>query len=114
MNIDDNDFPVCLALVEEGHYPENFDLFYLPDVAYLLADLADVEGIVVTLRLGLCVHYGGVFPGLSKENEVKFIWLVMDAAYLGKCTVVPNVPVMREAVPDESEPALLDVLLDGI
>ena len=34
--------------------------------------------------------------------------------YLGKSTVIPDVSVVREAVADETEPALLDVLFDGV
>lgn len=35
-------------------------------------------------------------------------------SYLGKSTVVPDVAVVREAVADEAELALLNVLLDGV
>jgi hypothetical protein len=34
--------------------------------------------------------------------------------YLGEAAVVPEIAVMREAVPHVAELALLDVLLDGI
>jgi hypothetical protein len=35
-------------------------------------------------------------------------------AYLREGTVVPEIALVGEAVPDEAELALLDVLLDGI
>lgn len=35
-------------------------------------------------------------------------------SYLGKGTVVPDVTLVREAVADEAELALLDVLLNGV
>jgi hypothetical protein len=34
--------------------------------------------------------------------------------YLRECTVVPDVPVMRETVPDVTQSSLLYILLDGI
>ena len=39
---------------------------------------------------------------------------VWKAAYLREGTIVPEVAFVREAVADESELALLDVLLDGV
>jgi hypothetical protein len=35
-------------------------------------------------------------------------------AYLGEGAVVPEVTLVREAVPHEAELSLLDVLLDGV
>jgi hypothetical protein len=35
-------------------------------------------------------------------------------SYLRECTIVPEVPLVREAVADETELALLDILLDGV
>ena len=64
VDVDDDDLPVGLLLVQQGHHAENLDLLDLTGVADQLADLADVEGVVVTLRLGLGVHGVGVFPGL--------------------------------------------------
>lgn len=64
VDVDDDDLPVSLALVEEGHDAEDLDLLDLADVADLLANFADIEGIVVTLGLSLGVGCVGVFPGL--------------------------------------------------
>lgn len=38
----------------------------------------------------------------------------MKLAYLGEGTVVPEVTLVGEAVTDETELALLDILLDGV
>ena len=61
-----------------------------------LADLADVEGVVVAFLLGFRVRDVGVFP------------------CLGEGAVVPKVAFVREAVADEAEFAFLRVLLDGV
>ena len=64
LNVDDEDFPVGLALVEEGHDAKDFDLLDLPDVTHLFADLAYVQWIVVAPGLGLCVLLSGILPSL--------------------------------------------------
>ena len=63
-HVDDDHLPVRLALVEEGHDAEHLDLLDLADVADLLTDLTHIEGIVVTLGLGLWVSRLGVLPCL--------------------------------------------------
>ena len=65
LHVDDEDFPVCLALVEEGHDAKDFDLLDLPDVTHLFADLAYVQWVVVTPGLGLCVLLSGILPSLQ-------------------------------------------------
>lgn len=64
LDVNDDDLPVCLALVEKSHDTENLDLLELPNVSDLLADLADIERVVVTLCLGFGVDLVGVFPSL--------------------------------------------------
>jgi len=96
VNVDDDDLPVGFTLIKEGHDAENLDLLDLASVTDLFADLANIEGIVVTLGLGFRVRVVGVLPGLRE------------------CTVVPNVTVMGEAVANETQTTLFDVLLDGI
>lgn len=64
LNIDDDDLPVGLLLVEQGHDTEDLDLDDLSGLGDQLTDLADVEGVVVALGLGLGVYDIGVFPGL--------------------------------------------------
>ena len=68
VDIDDNDLPVGLLLIEESHNTENLDLLDLTRVANKLTDLADVERVVVTLGLGLGVDDVGVLPGLRKVS----------------------------------------------
>ena len=63
-DIDHDDLPVGLALVEERHDAEDLDLLDLADVADLLADLADIKRVVVTLGLRLRVHLLRVLPRL--------------------------------------------------
>lgn len=96
VDVDDDDLPVGLALVEEGHDTEDLDLLDLTGLGDELADLADIERVVVTVLLGLGVGDVGVLPGL------------------GEGTVVPEVTLVGEAVADETQLALLGVLLDGV
>lgn len=64
VDVDDNDLPICLFLIQESHDTKNLDLFHLAAVADQLTDLADVERVVVTLSLGLRVDDVRVLPGL--------------------------------------------------
>ena len=76
MDVDDNDFPVCLAFVEQGHDAEDLDLFHLTGVTNLLADLADIERVIITLCLGLCMNDVWVLPGLpGMRDERASVWL---------------------------------------
>lgn len=72
MDVDDDDFPVGLALVEQGHDAEDLDLFYLTGVTDLLADFAYIERVIITLGLGLCVGDVWVLPGLSRFRDEDF------------------------------------------
>jgi hypothetical protein len=49
-------------------------------------------------------------------NDERVLWQAVKKyeANLGEGTVVPNVPVVGEAVTDIAQAALLDVLLDGV
>ena len=64
VDVDNDDLPVGLLLVEQSHDTENLDLLDLADVANELADFANIERIVVTLGLGLGVNGVGVLPSL--------------------------------------------------
>jgi len=96
MDIDDDDFPVSLAFVEQGHDAEDLDLFHLTNVANLFADLADIKRVIVTLCLCLCMSDVWVLPGLWEG------------------TIVPDVAVMGEAVANEAQAALFGILFDGV
>lgn len=65
MDIDDNDLPVSFAFVEKGHNTEDLDLLHLTDITNLLTNLTDIEGIVITLSLGLSMSLAGIFPSLN-------------------------------------------------
>ena len=112
IDVDDEDLPVGFTFVDESHDAEDLDLLHLPDMAYLLADLADVERIVVAVGFGLLVRHRRVFPGLFAECE--HCPSSLYNKYLREGTIVPDVPSIRETVADESELALLDILLDRI
>jgi len=67
VDIHDDDFPVGFALIEECHDAEDLDLLDLSNIANLLADLANVQRIIVAFSLGLSVGLRGIFPGLPKR-----------------------------------------------
>lgn len=96
VDIDNDDFPVGLTFVEESHDTEDLDLLDLTSVADLFADLAHIERVVVTLSLGVGVGVVRVLPSL------------------GESAVVPDVTLVREAVANEAQLALLGVLLEAV
>lgn len=65
-NINNNDLPVGLTLVQECHDTEDFDLFNLANITDLFADLTDIERIVVTLGFSFGMLLVGIFPGLGR------------------------------------------------
>lgn len=62
--VDDNDLPIRLFLIQEGHHTENLDLLDLTCVADKFTNFANVQRVIVALRFGLGVYDVGVFPGL--------------------------------------------------
>ena len=64
LDVDDENLPVRLALIEERHDPENLDLLDLSNVTDLLANLADIQRIVVAPGLGLSMLLSGILPRL--------------------------------------------------
>jgi hypothetical protein len=111
--VDDNDLPVRLFLVQEGHHTENLDLLDLTCVANKFADFAHVQRVIVALRFGLGVYDVGVFPGLMPIS-VKDALSVLNPTHSWESTIVPQIALVGEAVADESELAFLDILLDGV
>lgn len=65
VDIDDDDLPVGLTLVKEGHDTEDLDLLDLTGLGDELTNLTDIERVVVTVGLGLWVGNVGVLPGLA-------------------------------------------------
>ena len=117
IDVDDDDLPVCLFLVQQSHNAEHFDLLDLACVADKLTDLADVEWVVVAFGFGFGVDYIGIFPCLRKRkvrSRIKPGRSVGYRTYAREGTVVPEVAFVREAVADEAKLAFLDVLLDGV
>ena len=114
VDIDDNDLPVSLLFVEQSHHTENLDLLDLTWVSDQLADLADVQWVVVSLGLGLRVDNIGIFPSLCCGQQVRRCLYGVRGCYLREGTIVPEVTLVGEAVAHETEFALLDVLLDRV
>ena len=115
VHVDDHDFPVGLALVEQCHDTEDLDLDDLAGLGDKLANLADVQWVIVALRLGLLVYDIGVLPCLRQPSV--FVLLAdigLASSHLREGTVVPEVALVGEAVPHVAELALLDILLDGV
>jgi hypothetical protein len=96
LDIDNDNLPVRLLFIEQRHDAENLDLLDLAGLADKLANLTHVERVVVAFGFGLGVNDVGVFPGL------------------GEGAIVPEVAFVREAVADEAELALFDVLFNGV
>lgn len=68
IHVDDDDLPVGLALIEQSHDTKDLDLNDFARLSNELANLADVQWIIVTLGLGLLVDDIGVFPSLQKQS----------------------------------------------
>ena len=113
VHVNDNDLPVGLFFVQEGHDTEDLDLLDLTGVADEFTDFANVQWVVVTLGLGFGVDDIGVFPGLLTLVLILGVFNRVST-HAREGTVVPEVALVGEAVPDISELALLDVLLDGV
>lgn len=114
-DVNDDDLPVGFTLIEEGHDTEDLDLLDLASEADLFTDLANVKRIIVALGLGFGVRVVGIFPGLEECYYLGNAWVnARDLTNLREGTVVPDVTVVGEAVSNETQTTLLDVLFDGI
>jgi hypothetical protein len=115
VHVDDHDLPVGLALVKQGHDAKDLDLDDISGLVDKLADLADVQRVVVALGLGLLVCHVGVLPCLQQPSVLALLADIgLGPAYLGEGTVVPEVALVGKAVAHEAELALLGVLQDGV
>lgn len=80
-----------------------------------LANLTDVERVIVSFGLGFGVNDVWVFPGLDFECQLmKGYWLKGEISYLGKATIIPEVAFVGKAIANVAKLALLDVLFDGV
>ncbi len=70
VDINNEDFPIGLSLIEKSHDTKDFDLFHLTNVANSFANLANVERVIVTQSTCFGVGYGGVFPSLRESSVV--------------------------------------------
>ena len=95
-DINGDDLPVGLTLVKEGQAAQDLDLLDLAGVGHRVSNLADVKGIIVPVGVGVSILVVRVLPGL------------------GEGTVVPDVPVVREAVVHEAQLPLLHILLNRV
>jgi hypothetical protein len=115
VHVDDHDLPVGLALVKQSHDTEDLDLNDITGLVDKLADLADVQWVVVALGLGLLVCDIGVLPRLQHPSVFASLADIgPGSSHLREGTVVPEVTLVGEAVAHEAELALLGVLQDGI
>jgi hypothetical protein len=64
VNINHNNLPVSLLLIEESHDTEDLDLLDLAGITNKFTNLANIKRVVVTLSLGFGVNAVWVFPGL--------------------------------------------------
>jgi hypothetical protein len=55
-NVDDDDFPIGLAFIEESHNTEDFNLLDLSNIPDLFTNLANVKWVIITLCLGLSMR----------------------------------------------------------
>lgn len=76
VDVDNEDFPVGLAFVEERHDTEDFDLLDLANVADGFTNLAHVERVIVTVRASFGVLHVGVLPCLGEST------IVPDVTYM--------------------------------
>lgn len=63
-DVDNDDLPIGLTLVEKGHDTKDLDLLDLTSKANLFSYLAYIEGVVVSLCLCLSMRLVGIFPCL--------------------------------------------------
>jgi hypothetical protein len=70
VDIDNDNLPVGLSFIQQGHDTENLDLLDLSNLADSFTDFTDVQRVVVTVCLGFRVGNGRVFPGLREGSVV--------------------------------------------
>jgi hypothetical protein len=64
VDIDNDDFPIRLAFIEQGHDAEDLDLLDLTHIPELFADFTNIQGIIVAVGFRLCVDLCWIFPCL--------------------------------------------------
>lgn len=85
-HVDDDDFPVCLARVDEAEDAEGFNALDCPRAGHGLgADLAGVEGVVVPFRVRFGIDVGGVFPCLCGCAYIHYCELLSPITVFSRC-----------------------------
>ena len=64
IDVDDNDFPISLSLVEQCHDSKDLDLLNLTRCCDEFTNLTNIKRIIVSFGFGLGMNYIGVFPSL--------------------------------------------------
>merc|ERR1719184_5246 len=96
IDINSNQLPVSFALVNHSEDTQHFHLDHGAPLVDSLTNLTNINRIIVTLAVG-----GGV----------GMVWIL---PCLRDCPVVPDIPVVREAVSNIPKFALLDILLNRV
>lgn len=71
VDINGNDFPVRLFLVQKSHDSQDLDLLDLAWVSDRFANFADIERIIVTFCLRFGMNDVGIFPSLREGTIVE-------------------------------------------
>lgn len=87
VDVDNEDFPVGLAFVEERHDTEDFDLLDLANVADGFTNLAHVERVIVTVRASFGVLHVGVLPCLGEGTIVPDVTYAINLFSVGRKNV---------------------------
>lgn len=72
VDINDDDLPVRLLLIEQSHHAKNLDLFDLTTGGHKLPDFTDVERVVIPFSFCFRVDCVRVFPGLPTGYQLRF------------------------------------------
>ena len=90
VDINDDDLPVGLLFIEQGHHAKNFDLLDLAWFGYEFANFANVERVVVSFgfrfRMGLVWVFPGLVQRVSSCGRLASVW---GTPNLRESTVVP-------------------------
>ena len=69
IDVNGDEFPICLTFIKEGHCAKDFHLFDLAWVANFFTNFTDVEGVIVTFCFGFWVHHCWIFPCLKNRDQ---------------------------------------------
>ena len=115
VDIDCENLPIRLALVDERHVAQDFDPDDGAALVDSLSDLAHVDRVAVALAFGRLVRVVGILPRLRDGAVIPNVALKPKSILI----IFPSIEIFSfylvgKAIGDESQFALLHVLLDGI